>query len=167
MSVTAAGKSAGTSPAGFLGRHRGALSVVVTIGALAGAVGAAMLTGARIGPITGTVEGVASPSSTFLAKLGQNLPAGYAVGAGMVAAVNPCGFPMLPAYLGLFVGTGAATQLKPGIRRRVMRAITVSLTMTAAFMLLFASVGLALSRVFTRRPRPSRPSGWLSGSSWC
>lgn len=133
------------APAGFLRRHRGALSVVFMVGALAGAVGAALLTGARIGPITGTVEGLASSSSTVLAKLDQNLPAGYALGAGMVAAVNPCGFPMLPAYLGLFVGTGAH-ELNQGIGRRVVRAIIVSLTMTAAFVLLFATVGIALSR---------------------
>jgi len=53
---------------------------------------------------------------------------------------------MLPAYLGLFVGTGAPSDLNPGIGRRVMRAIIVSLTMTAAFMLLFAGAGIALSR---------------------
>jgi cytochrome c-type biogenesis protein len=119
---------------------------VLTLGALAAAFGAALLTGARIGPITGAVEGLASSSSTIIGKLGQNLPAGYAVGAGMVAAVNPCGFPMLPAYLGLFVGTGATNELRPAVGRRVLRAITVSLTMTAAFVLLFASVGIALSR---------------------
>lgn len=122
------------------------MSVALTIGALASAVSAALLTGSRIGPVTGTIEGVASSCSTLLAKLGQNLPAGFALGAGMVAAVNPCGFPMLPAYLGLFVGTGAANELRPAIGRRVLRAITVSLTMTAAFVLLFASVGIALSR---------------------
>ena len=147
MSATAAGKSArNSSPAGFLGRHRSAVSIVLSIGALAGAVVAALLTGTRIGPITGTVEGLASSSSTIIAKLGQSLPAGYAVGAGMVAAVNPCGFPMLPAYLGLFVVTGSANALGLGIGRRVVRAITVSLTMTAAFVLLFASVGIVLSR---------------------
>jgi len=122
------------------------LSIVLTIGALAGAVVAGLLTGSRISPITGTVEGLASSVSTIIAKLGQNLPAGYALGAGMVAAVNPCGFPMLPAYLGLFVGTGAIDERRLGIERRVVRAITVSLTMTAAFVLLFASVGIALSR---------------------
>jgi cytochrome c biogenesis protein CcdA len=122
------------------------LSVVVIIATLAGAVGAALLTRSRIGPITGTLEGLSASSSTVLAKLGQNLPVGYAVGAGMVAAVNPCGFPMLPAYLGLFVGTGATSERIPGIGRRVMRAIIVSLTMTAAFVLLFAGAGIALSR---------------------
>jgi cytochrome c biogenesis protein CcdA len=122
------------------------LSVVVTVGALAAAVGAALLTGAQISPITGTAEGLSSSSATVLAKLGPNLPVGYAVGAGMVAAVNPCGFPMLPAYLGLFVGTGATGNLNPGIGRRVLRAIAVSLSMTAAFMLLFAGVGIGVSR---------------------
>jgi cytochrome c biogenesis protein CcdA len=122
------------------------LSVVLIIAALAGAVGAALLTRSRIGPITWTLEGLSASSSTVLAKLGQNLPVGYAVGAGMVAAVNPCGFPMLPAYLGLFVGTGATSERIPGIGRRVMRAIIVSLTMTAAFVLLFAGAGIALSR---------------------
>jgi cytochrome c biogenesis protein CcdA len=53
---------------------------------------------------------------------------------------------MLPAYLGLFVGTGATSERIPGIGRRVMRAIIVSLTMTAAFVLLFAGAGIALSR---------------------
>ena len=147
MSVSAAGTSApDSSPASFLRRHRSAISVVLTIGALAGALGAALLTSSRIGLVTGTVEGLASSSSTFLAKLGQGLPAGYAVGAGMVAAVNPCGFPMLPAYLGLFVRTSADSERNPAIGRRVVRAIGVSLSMTAAFMLLFASVGIALSR---------------------
>lgn len=118
----------------------------MTVGALAGAVAAALLTGSRGGPITGTVEGLASSSSTVLAKLGQGLPAGYALGAGMVAALNPCGFPMLPAYLGVFVGTGAAKERKPAVAPRVLRAISVSLTITAAFIVLFATAGIALSR---------------------
>jgi hypothetical protein len=47
MSVPAAGKSARNSlSAGFLRRHRRALSVVAIKATLAGAVGAALLTGA-------------------------------------------------------------------------------------------------------------------------
>jgi len=61
--------AAGEAPAGFLRRHRGAVSIVLMIGSLAAAVGAALLTGARIGPITGTVEGLASWSSTIIANL--------------------------------------------------------------------------------------------------
>lgn len=113
---------------------------------LGAAFAAALLTGPQVGPISGTVEGLASSSSTILQKLALNLPVGYAVGAGMVAAVNPCGFPMLPAYLGLYLGTEEASGLKPGIGRRLARAIGLSLTMTAAFMLLFAGVGIVLGR---------------------
>ena len=28
----------------------------------------------------------------------------FAFGAGMVALINPCGFALLPAYLGMFLG---------------------------------------------------------------
>ena len=40
----------------------------------------------------------------WLMSLGALLPVGFAFGAGMVAAVNPCGFAMLPAYLSLYLG---------------------------------------------------------------
>ncbi len=40
----------------------------------------------------------------FFTRLVYNIsliiPLGYAFGAGMVSTVNPCGFAMLPAYLG-------------------------------------------------------------------
>src|SRR5215472_8160786 len=34
------------------------------------------------------------------------LPFGQAFGAGMLAAFNPCGFGLVPAYLGLHLGSG-------------------------------------------------------------
>ncbi|MCZ7569026.1 MAG: hypothetical protein M5U01_10635 [Ardenticatenaceae bacterium] len=40
----------------------------------------------------------------WLSVLVLVLPVGYAFGAGMIAAVNPCGFAMLPAYLSLYLG---------------------------------------------------------------
>ncbi len=40
----------------------------------------------------------------WLSGLVAVLPVGYAFGAGMVSAVNPCGFAMLPAYLSLYLG---------------------------------------------------------------
>src|SRR6476661_3146053 len=42
--------------------------------------------------------------TNWVAALAVALPFGYAFGAGMVAAVNPCGFVMLPAYLSLYLG---------------------------------------------------------------
>mgnify|MGYP001611737333 FL=1 len=43
-------------------------------------------------------------ASAWLGRVADFLPLGYAFGAGMVSTVNPCGFAMLPAYLGLFLG---------------------------------------------------------------
>jgi cytochrome c biogenesis protein CcdA len=40
----------------------------------------------------------------WLSSLTGALPVGLAFGAGMIAAVNPCGFAMLPAYLSLYLG---------------------------------------------------------------
>ncbi|MGH9112549.1 MAG: cytochrome c biogenesis protein CcdA, partial [Acidimicrobiales bacterium] len=36
-------------------------------------------------------------------------PVGFAFAAGMVAAFNPCGFAMLPAYLSWFLGQSEPT----------------------------------------------------------
>lgn len=64
---------------------------------------------------------------------------GFAVAAGMVAAFNPCGFAMLPAYLSFFL-SGA----EPGAQAPVARASVVALAMTAGFMALFGLAGLVV-----------------------
>ncbi|MGW8194631.1 MAG: cytochrome c biogenesis CcdA family protein, partial [Desulforhopalus sp.] len=42
--------------------------------------------------------------SQWIGQMADLLPFGYAYGAGMVSAVNPCGFAMLPVYLTLYLG---------------------------------------------------------------
>ncbi|MFG1932755.1 cytochrome c biogenesis CcdA family protein [Mycobacterium sp. NPDC048908] len=66
---------------------------------------------------------------------------GLAFGAGLVAALNPCGFAMLPAYLALVVRGGAGDG---DARRRaaVMRAATASAAMTLGFVAVFGGFGL-------------------------
>ena len=63
---------------------------------------------------------------------------------GLVAAVNPCGFVLLPTYLMFFLGadvTGAASGI--GVRRAgIRRALTVSAALTAGFMAVFTVVGI-------------------------
>ena len=63
---------------------------------------------------------------------------------GLVAAVNPCGFVLLPTYLMFFLGADtseAATGL--GVRRAsIRRALTVSSALTAGFMTVFIIVGI-------------------------
>jgi len=83
------------------------------------------------------------------------IPLGYAFGAGMVSAVNPCGFAMLPAYLGLYLGSlepapGSSVGALSAARRttlaaQVWRAILISLLVTAGFVLFFGGMGLLIS----------------------
>jgi cytochrome c-type biogenesis protein len=67
----------------------------------------------------------------------------YAFGLGMVAAVNPCGFAMLPAYLGYFLGLEGDDDPD----RSVLRALAVGLTVTAGFVAVFAIVGYVIENV--------------------
>ncbi|MGV0835254.1 cytochrome c biogenesis CcdA family protein [Mycolicibacterium thermoresistibile] len=60
-----------------------------------------------------------------------------AFGAGLIAAVNPCGFAMLPAYLALVV-QGETT----GTLTAVGRALAATAAMAVSFVLVFGGFGL-------------------------
>ncbi len=62
---------------------------------------------------------------------------GLAFGAGLVAALNPCGFAMLPAYLVLVVRGGGTTPLPA-----VGRALAATIAMALGFLTVFATFGL-------------------------
>lgn len=105
---------------------------------------------------------------------GQQLA--YAFTAGLVAAINPCGFALLPAYLSYFLGldqtnsgtgngtdgdetastdsvaTATTTSNRDATTSRVrtnpiVRALIVSLAVTAGFVLVFAIMGFAWSSI--------------------
>ena len=78
-----------------------------------------------------------------------------ALGAGLVAAVNPCVFALLPVYLSLFV-----LDEEPSRTVAVGRALRATAAMTAGFTGVFA--------LFGRPSRPSRPrcSSTCPGSPW-
>ena len=66
-----------------------------------------------------------------------------ALGAGLLAAVNPCGFALLPAYLSLLiVGDDSPTRA-----RAVGRALWLTAAMTLGFAGVFAVFGLAVAPV--------------------
>ncbi len=117
----------------------------ITLAALAVAVGGSLITGANLSALTGGVERLSASSSMFLGGVTDILPLGYAFGAGMAAAVNPCGFAMLPAYLGLYLGASEAQPTSGYASRRMGQAYLVSLLVTAGFVLLFGTVGLLIS----------------------
>jgi cytochrome c biogenesis protein CcdA len=63
----------------------------------------------------------------------------------MLAAVNPCGFAMLPAYLSYFVGLEESQP--PAPERALPRAVAVGLVVTAGFVAVFGLVGLVVTQV--------------------
>ena len=112
----------------------------------------AFVTGILQGPganeTVGNVLGVQSTSTTWVANLGDLLPFGFAFIAGMVAAVNPCGFVMLPAYLTIYLRDESDVdedQSLTGVAKRGTKAIYVSLAMGLGFVALFGSAGLLVS----------------------
>ncbi|MFG1838022.1 cytochrome c biogenesis CcdA family protein [Micromonospora sp. NPDC049175] len=68
-----------------------------------------------------------------------------ALTAGMLGAVNPCGFALLPAYLSLLVA-GASD-----VRGAVGRALTAAAGLTLGYVVVFGAFGLALAPL----------AGWL------
>jgi len=81
----------------------------------------------------------------WISSLAGALPVGLAFGAGMIAAVNPCGFAMLPAYLSLYLGAEEEGFGKRSSPMRLFRALLVGAIVSSGFVLLFAAAGLAIS----------------------
>jgi cytochrome c biogenesis protein CcdA len=70
-------------------------------------------------------------------------PLAAAFTAGMIAVVNPCGFAMLPAYLGYFLGTDRGEDGDAGVG--LARALVVGGAVTAGFLVIFALAGMVVS----------------------
>jgi len=108
-------------------------------------VGALLLGGdGGIDGVNGFVEGLSGRSSSALGDLGLLAPLGFAFAVGMASAVNPCGFAMLPAYLGLYLGKGKDEgDISPV--KQLSQAIVVGGAVTCGFLVLFGGVGLAVA----------------------
>ena len=65
----------------------------------------------------------------------------FALAAGMASAVNPCGFAMLPAYLGLYLGADIKEGEKINPARNIGRALVIGGAVSAGFIILFGIVG--------------------------
>ena len=108
-------------------------------------VGAALTSEAgSTGGVNGFVEGLSGDSSSQLGNLGLLAPLGFAFAAGMASSVNPCGFAMLPAYLGLYLGSNEKSEERVHAIRHLGKALLVGGVVTAGFILLFGVVGLII-----------------------
>jgi cytochrome c biogenesis protein CcdA len=67
---------------------------------------------------------------------------GFALAAGLVAALNPCGFAMLPGYLGLVIAGGGEDRRRSAT---LARAAAATVTMAAGFVTVFGIFGLVIS----------------------
>ncbi|MEM7275954.1 MAG: cytochrome c biogenesis protein CcdA, partial [Actinomycetota bacterium] len=69
----------------------------------------------------------------------------FAFGAGMVGLINPCGFALLPAYLGYFLGLNADESADTPVITSLNRAQVVGLSLSLGFLAVFGGLGLALA----------------------
>jgi cytochrome c-type biogenesis protein len=73
----------------------------------------------------------------------QGVPVSLALVAGALAALNPCGFPLLPAFLSFYVG--AREERLPPASSRVLQGLVTGLVVTAGFLGVFVAVGLPVA----------------------
>jgi cytochrome c biogenesis protein CcdA len=111
------------------------ISAAVLALAVAGSVHASPT---ALGPLI-FLESLSARISGILLSLGTKAPLGYAFVAGTVASVNPCGFVLLPAYLGYYLGDDRGAR---GGRGRSGRAVAVSAPVSASFAKLFGLAGI-------------------------
>ena len=74
-------------------------------------------------------------------------PLALAFTAGMVAAFNPCGFALLPAYLSFYLGAEGTGDTPTTTARAGVRGVTVGVAVTAGFVVVFGVVGTAVTQL--------------------
>ena len=78
----------------------------------------------------------------------------YPFSLGLVAAFNPCGFALLPAYLSYFIGVEQSGDSQPSSGAQalgaMLRAIVVALTLTAGFVAVFGAFGVLFETVLSQ-----------------
>ena len=99
--------------------------------------------------VTDLIYTLSQLASAWLGNVADLLPVGYAFGAGMVSTVNPCGFALLPAYLGLYLGRGTERFNQTSAWRRFPQALLVAAAVSAGFIVLFGLAGLVIAATGT------------------
>ncbi len=87
------------------------------------------------------VESLAGRSGSYFGGLGLIAPLGFAFAAGVAAAFNPCGFAMLPAYVGLYIGSDENVEGRAALLRSFGSALLIGASVTAGFIVLFGVAG--------------------------
>lgn len=74
---------------------------------------------------------------------GSSVPFSIALTAGGLAVINPCAFPLVPAFLSFYLG--AEEERLPAAPTRALQGLLVGALVAAGFLAVFAAVGLPLS----------------------
>ena len=87
-------------------------------------------------------------SKTPSISYGRVLPVGsvslsLAAITGALSVLNPCGFPLLPAFLSFYVGTDDSRL--PSAASRVAQGLQIGLLVTAGFLGVFTLIGLPIT----------------------
>src|SRR6266540_1152866 len=136
MSETIAPSGAHTEP------RRRIRAAAVTVLVLGVAVTAGLLSSPEGGTPVIFVERISSAISGLTSAGGGSVWWVYAFFLGIVAAFNPCGFALLPAYLGLYLNEGNTGK---SFAARTRRSLAVSAVVAVAFTLLFGVTGALFS----------------------
>ncbi|MCX8103646.1 MAG: hypothetical protein N3E42_04310 [Candidatus Bipolaricaulota bacterium] len=76
---------------------------------------------------------------------------GLALGAGVVAFFNPCGFALLPSYVAHYLGSGSSAKATASERwwQRGLHGLALGGAVSAGFFTVFLALGIAISLVGT------------------
>lgn len=121
--------------------RRTILAAAVTALVLAVAVIAGLTAPTTGGTPVVLVERISSAINNAASRAGEVWWV-YAFALGAVAAFNPCGFALVPAYLGLYLRDDL-TQTR--LSARASRSVTVAVVVGASFTALFGAVGAVFS----------------------
>ena len=118
--------------------------------ALGVAVVGAMILGRDSGVdgINGFIENLSGMSGSYLGNLGLFAPLGFAFAVGMVSAVNPCGFAMLPAYLGLYLGANDQSDTGRNPFQQILKGLEIGSSVTLGLVVLFGIAGTIIALGF-------------------
>ena len=83
----------------------------------------------------------------------------FPLAAGLIAAFNPCGFAMLPAYLAYFLGHELKSP--PDGYQGFLNGVKVSVTLSAGFVFVFALVGILTNTVISENSIEER-AGYIT-----
>ena len=118
-------------------------ALVASVSLTVAVVGALIVrNGSGVDSINTFVETLSGNSSSSIGGLGILAPLGFAFTAGVASAFNPCGFAMLPAYIGLYLGDKNTAGVKTNPVRNIARALLIGGLVTLGFIVLFSVVGL-------------------------